>query len=300
MGGGELPSSRQETIMPTWNRRAKLTVAVLFGFATLLASAQTRKEMKYSVGPDATLNITNDYGPVTVRSVAGSQVLVTATLRSDQVEIDQNHAGSRVELITHSLPQRNAGDPAYVEYEVTVPPDCGVTIHSSSGPISIEHIRGDVTADGDAANIDVHDVGAGHVHIRTLKGTVTLTNISKAHVEVTSVSGPVTLTNVSGTKVEINTTTGKIAYRGMFSNNGDYDFSTHSGDIDVWLPASASVDVSARSVNGKVENDFPFQPKSHTTYPVTAGRAFAGTSNSGASSVQLRSFSGTIRVKKQQ
>ena len=40
-------------------------------------------------------------------------------------------------------------------------------------------------------------------------------------------------------------------------------------------------------------------PKQHVPFSVTSGRAFAGTSNSGASSVQLRSYSGTIRVKKQ-
>ena len=73
----------------------------------------------------------------------------------------------------------------------------------------------------------------------------------------------------------------------------------HSGDIDVTLPAFASVDLSARSITGSVENDFPLQQKQHSSFVPSPGRAFAGTSNTGASSVQLRSFSGKIRVKKQ-
>jgi DUF4097 and DUF4098 domain-containing protein YvlB len=73
----------------------------------------------------------------------------------------------------------------------------------------------------------------------------------------------------------------------------------HSGNIDVALPASASVDLSARSITGSVENDFPLRAKSHTALTISQGRSFAGTSNAGASSVQLRSFSGKIRVKKQ-
>ncbi len=285
--------------MKTWNHRANLAAVLLVGFASLASVAQTRKEMKFNVGPGASLTITNDFGPVTVHVGSGSQVLATATLRSDQMEIDQTHSGSRVELFTHSVQQRPLGDAARVDFDVTVPPDCDLTIHASAGPISVEKLRGDINADGDLANIDVHDVSGGHVHLRTLKGTITVTNVTNGHVEVSSVSGPVTLKNVSGPSVEINTTNGAISYAGMFSNNGDYEFTTHSGDINVLLPANASVDVAARSVTGKVENDFPFQPKQHVPFPVTAGRAFAGTSNAGASSVQLRSYSGTIRVKKQ-
>jgi DUF4097 and DUF4098 domain-containing protein YvlB len=286
--------------MNTWNSGAKVAVAVLFSFAALASSvAQNRKEMRFNVGPGASLTITDDFGPVTVHVAPGAQVLAVATLHSDQMEIDQTHSGSRVELFTHSVQQHAAGDAARVDFEVTVPPDCDLTIHSSAGPISVEKIRGDINADGDLANIDVHDVGNGHVHLRTLRGTVTVTNVTNGQVEISSVSGPVMLNDVSGPNVEVNTTNGAISYTGMFSNNGDYEFTTHSGDIDVRLPANASVDVSARSVTGKVENDFPFQPKQHVPFPVTAGRAFAGTSNSGASSVQLRSYSGTIRVKKQ-
>lgn len=284
--------------MNTWTNRTKLVTAVLFGFVTLASVAQTRKDMKFNVGPGSSLTITNDFGPVTVHVASGAQILATATLRSDQMEIDQTHNGSRVELFTHSL-QQHPSTNARVDFDVTVPSDCDLVIHSSAGPISIEKLRGDISADGDMASIDVHDVGGGHVHLRSLKGAITVTNVADGHVEITSVSGPVTLKNVSGPNVEVNTTNGNITYSGIFSNNGDYEFTTHSGDINVMLPANASVDVAARSVTGKVENDFPFRPKQHVPFPVTSGRAFAGTSNSGASSVQLRSYSGTIRVKKQ-
>ena len=285
--------------MKTWNRCTKLAlaVAVLLVFACA-ASAQTRKELRFNVSPGAAINITNDFGPVTVRSAPGSQVLVTALVRSDQVQIEKTQTGPRVEIRTQYPPQRPSGDAARVDYEVTVPPNCSVTIHSSAGPITVERRRGDLSAEGDASNIEVRDVANGHVHLRSLKGNVNLTNVSNGHVEVTSVAGPVMLNNVSGPRVEINTTNGDITYRGEFASNGDYVFTTHSGNIDVVLPANASVDVSASSLKGKVENDFQFQPKAQASRLV-GGSSFAGTLNKGGSSVQLRSFSGTIRVKKQ-
>jgi hypothetical protein len=67
----------------------------------------------------------------------------------------------------------------------------------------------------------------------------------------------------------------------------------------MWLPASASVDLSAHSRTGSVENEFPLEAKSHQVNPPVQGRSFAGTSNSGSSSVELQSISGKIRVKKQ-
>jgi len=48
-----------------------------------------------------------------------------------------------------------------------------------------------------------------------------------------------------------------------------------------------------------VENDFPFRERSHNSFVPTPGRSFSGTSHSGSSSVELQSFSGKIRVKKQ-
>jgi DUF4097 and DUF4098 domain-containing protein YvlB len=147
--------------------------------------------------------------------------------------------------------------------------------------------------------VDVRDVSNAHVHVRTISGPVTLGSITNGHVEITSLSGDVQLDAVTGPRVSVNTVKGSIRYNGDFGGGGDYMLVNHSGNIDVTLPATASVDLSARSINGSVENDFPLKQIPHPTFAITQGRSFAGTSNSGASSVQLRSLSGKIRVKKQ-
>jgi DUF4097 and DUF4098 domain-containing protein YvlB len=154
-----------------------------------------------------------------------------------------------------------------------------------------------VILEGSQANMDVRDVRDAHVHVRTLSGVVTLNNIRNGHVEITSVGGDVLLNSVSGPHVQVNSTSGKISYDGDFGNAGEYYLSSHSGDIEASAPTDASIDVTARSVRGKVENDFLLQPK-HTPFVVKAGSAFAGTMNRAASSVKLFSFSGKIHLKK--
>jgi DUF4097 and DUF4098 domain-containing protein YvlB len=135
--------------------------------------------------------------------------------------------------------------------------------------------------------------------VRSVAGSVNLNNVTLGHVDVTSSGGAVQLVNVTGSKVNVGTGSGNITYQGDCSGGGDYVMTTHSGSIDVTLPQTASVDLTARSVSGSVQNDFPLQAKKHAAFVPKSGSSFAGTSNSGSSSVELRSISGRIRVKKQ-
>ena len=222
--------------------------------------------------------------------------MVTAILYSDKVEIDQSKSGNRVSVLSHLLDGANP-DSGRVDYEVLVPADASVTLHSATGPLHVEKIHGDVVVEGNTANVDVRDVTSAHVHVKTLNGAVTLTNVSDGHVEVTSLSGDVALNTVNGPLVQVNSSSGKIHYDGDFGAGGEYSLTSHSGDIEAVAPSYASMDVVARSVQGKVVNDFPLQPE-HTSFPAKVGSAFAGTMGKAASSVKLLSFSGKIHLKK--
>ncbi len=283
--------------MSAGSRIKKLGLAVTLVACTTFA-ADTQKEFRYNVGNGATLNVVNEFGTVTVRPSSSRQVVIGATAHSGKVEIDSSQTFNRIEARSHVLGNPSE-DEATVDYDIQVPPDVLLTVHNAGGPIRVDKVRGDMTLEGDTSPITVQDSSNAHMHIRTVAGPVTLSNISNGHVEVTSVSGDVLMTSVSGPKVAVNTTKGNILYTGDVAGGGNYSFNTHSGDIDVALPPSASVDLSARSVTGSVQQDFPLRQKTHLAFQPNPGRAFAGTSNKGASSVQLRSFSGKIRVKKQ-
>ena len=277
-------------------QRAAKIGAVAIVAVVALGAGQARKEYRYTVRARSSVTITNQYGPISVKPAPGNQVLVTATTHSDKVEVDQSQSGNRVDILSHLLPGANA-DNGRVEYEVQVPSDTSVTLHSTTGPLSAERLRGDVTLEGATAKVDVRDVSDAHVHVRTLNGPVTLTNIHDGHVEITSVSGDVTLNSVDGPLVQVNSSSGKIHYDGDFGAGGEYFLTSHSGDIEATAPDDASIDVTARSIRGHVENDFNLEPK-HTPFALKAGSAFAGTIGRAASSVKLLSFSGKIHLKK--
>jgi DUF4097 and DUF4098 domain-containing protein YvlB len=260
-------------------------------------AADNRKEFKYTAAPGSSVTIVNEFGPVTLKLAPGHQVSIVAETHSDKVEVYCAQTGNRIEARTN-FRQKADEQEGRVSYEVAVPANVAVMVRAATGPIQAEKLQGDITLKGDAAGITVHDVSNAHVHIQTVGGPIELTNIKGGHVEIISSDGGVRLNAVNGPKVSVNTASGDITYDGDLGSGGDYSFTNHSGNIDVTLPANASIDLLARSITGSVQNDFPLQKKAQGSLSlVDQARASVGTSNSGASSVQLRSFSGKIRVK---
>jgi DUF4097 and DUF4098 domain-containing protein YvlB len=262
-------------------------------------AAETHKEARFNVGPKAGVSVNNAYGSISVKPSGGNVVVINAVLHSDKVEVESRQSGNRVDVESHLLPGADAQS-GRVDYEVLVPADASVTLHSSTGPLRAEKLHGDVTLEGAAANVDVRDISAAHVHVKTLNGAVTISNVQGGHVEVDSLSGEVTLNSVTGPLVQVVSTSGNINYIGDFGSSGEYRLTSHSGNIEATVPETTSADVSARSVRGEIHDDIPLQPKSHMSYAMDKGRAFAGTIGRVAvsSTVVMRTFSGRIHLRK--
>jgi DUF4097 and DUF4098 domain-containing protein YvlB len=275
----------------------KTTVATVV-LGTCLASAafaESHKEYHFTVGRNANVFVDTQYGAISVRPGAADQVVVSATLKSDKVEIDRQQSGNRIEIASHLL-AGSTQETGQVDYELLIPPDATVSLHSSTGPLSAEHLEGDLTLEGPDAMVNVRDIKNGHVHARTMRGPITLSDVSNGHVEVESINGDVHLNSVTGILVQATSSSGKIFYDGDFGSDGTYKFTTHTGDIEALVPANVSADFKAHSMLGRVQHDFPLTSQ-HSRFPVDAGRSFFGTMGKAASEVVLRSFSGRIRLK---
>jgi len=279
--------------------RRTILLAAIGAMMTGTLVAETHKELHFTVGARAVVSVNNPYGSISVKPSAGNSVSVNAVLASDKVEIDSNQTGNRVDIQSHLLPGADEQS-GHVDYEILVPADASVSLHSTTGPLRAERLHGDMTLEGSAAMVDVRDITDAHVHVKTLNGPVTLTNVIEGYVEVDSLSGAITLNRVTGPLVQVISTSGGINYTGDFGGGGDYRLTSHSGDIEATVPEYTSADVSARSVKGEVHDDIPLQPKQHTSFIVKEGSAFVGTMGKAAvsSTVVLRSFSGKIHLRK--
>jgi DUF4097 and DUF4098 domain-containing protein YvlB len=290
---------RQEDIHHTGINPTMVAALIL---ATCLASTafaqnkgDVKKEYRFTVGPHPNISVDTQNGAISVKPGSGNQVVVTATVKSDNVEVDRQQKGNRIDIASHVL-QGTGQQTGEVDYELLIPVGATLSLHSSTGPLTAERLQGDITLEGTDAVVNVRNFENGHLHVRTMRGQVTLTDIRNGHVEVASISGDVHLKSVTGPQVQANSGSGKIFYDGDFSSGGDYKFTTHTGDIEAMAPANVSADFRAHSVLGRVQNDFPLQAQ-HSRFSVEAGRSFFGTAGKAASQVVLRSFSGKIRLK---
>jgi Putative adhesin len=266
-------------------------VVLVVSLLALTAAAQEKKELTYNVGPRAVVSITNNYGPITVKPSASRQVMIETVTHSDAVSLINEQHGDRIELQSMSTrPGTNL-----VDYTVLVPVDAFVSLRSSDGTLRASGLRGDVILEAAAASVEVTDISDAHLHVKTLSGPISLTDIRNSHLDIHSVSGNVTIRNVSGPSVEVNSGSGRISYAGDPGPAGEYLLTSHSGDLDVSIPASSFVDIKARSVKGQSDPEFP----------IASGFASAGPGNQLfkpgkilGSRFELRSFRGKISLKR--
>lgn len=263
---------------------------VAISLLALTAAAQEKKEFSYAVGPGAVISITNNYGPITVRPSGNRQVAVETVAHSGAVSWVNEQHGNRIEL--RSMSSRQGTN--LVDYTVLVPADAFVSLRSSDGTLRVQGLRGDIVLEAATASVEVSDIRDAHLHVKTLSGPIALTDIHNGHLDVHSVSGNVNLRNVTGASVEVNSGSGRITYVGDPGPVGETLLVSHSGDLEVSIPASALVEIKARSIKGQSDEIFP--NAGGLSSPI-GSNSLLRPGKSGAR-FELRSFSGKIRLKR--
>jgi hypothetical protein len=270
--------------------RISTVLLVVFSFLSLLAAAQEKKEFSCTVGPGAVISVTNNYGPITVKPSGSSQVLVETIFHSDAVNLVNEQHGDRIEL--RSISSRQGTN--LVEYTVLVPAAAFVTLRSSDGTLRAQGLRGDVVVEAASGSVEVTDISDAHLHVKTLDGPISLTEIHNSHLDIHSVRGNVNLHNVTGPSVEVNSGGGRVTYDGDPGRVGEYLLTSHTGDLEVSIPASAWVEIKARSIKSQSDPEFPVVNNA----PAMGQINLMGKSGKIGSRFELRSFSGKIRLKR--
>ena len=262
----------------------------LLALTAVSQERQASKSSSYAVGPGAVISITNNYGPVSVKPSGSSQVVVETVSHSDSIRVVNEQHGDRIELrSTSSRPGTTL-----VDYTVLVPAAVFVSVRSSDGSLRVQGLSGDVVLEAASGSVEVTNISDAHLHVKTLSGPISLTDISNSHLDIHSVSGDVDLHNVAGPSVDVNSGSGRITYDGDPGRIGEYLLSSHSGNLEVSIPASAWVEIKARSIKNQSDPEFPTAGK-----PPAMGQInLMGKPGKIGSRFELRSFSGKIHLKR--
>ncbi len=246
------------------------------------------------------LTLSNLRGRVMVRGWSRPMVHAVYVLASPSVVVDFDARplqgpAQDIHFSTHAvdpsaLPQQRAAD-----FTLEVPSGASLVIHDPEGSVQVQSIDGDTDVESFGAPVVVADIG-GHLAVRTLTGDISITRAA-GRIEATTINGNLRLINPTSSEVRASTNSGDIFYEGNFASGGVYVLSDYSGSMEILCPRQASFELHAKTVRGKLENNFPLTESRRFSSPFSVGNSIFGTHSTGEATVDLRSFSGTIRIR---
>jgi DUF4097 and DUF4098 domain-containing protein YvlB len=246
-------------------------------------------------------------GEIIVSAWSRDQVRVRATSERSAIRFDASSAHLSLGLRSGS---RRSGD---TRFELTVPIGVRVRASSTSGDIRIAGSKADVEARTQRGDIVVEDVGTseitalsgdvdasginGELHVNVLSGDVRIRQVT-GDVDVKTVSGEIDLRDARSRYVRIGTTNGDITFDGTIDPTGRYELQTHSGDVDLTLPANVGAQLTMSTYSGGIESDFPLTlPPGPHGDASGHGKRFTFTLGRGGARITAESFSGDINIR---
>ncbi len=278
-------------------RAPVMTAAATLLFVAAPAASAHRMEKHFTVGERPVIMVRNSHGRVEIQSWKKPEVVVIGNHNSNKVEVDTEQAGNRIEVTTHVLDENVNPADVQADYQITVPEESELHVRTDLGEITVERVFGDMTFDTVAADVQLQEV-AGYMVVKTIGGSVLCARCA-GRIDVRSISGNVRFLQPQMDNVRVETTSGNIYYDGDFHRGGIYSLKTGNGLLEVRFADTDSFDLTAATVNGRIENQAKIKPHTHERRsPSRFGTSLVGTFNDGHARVELSSFSGTIRILK--
>jgi len=292
------PTTRTRRVAP-YGQGLVLYLLVLSG--ALLAADNKRSEKSFEATSNPRITLTNMTGQILVRGWDKAQVHVVYSVVSAHVEVDSevippDQPADKIHLATHLLDPLVPGKDQTADYTLDVPMGSNLEIWNPQGSVRIEKLQGDdASVESVGGAILVSDF-TGHLFLRSVGGNIEVIRPS-GRVEAYSITGNLHFLSPATSKLRGSTTSGRILFEGDFADGGDYSLSAYSGDMDIFCPASASFELNAKTVKGKLQNEMPMTIRHQAATPLSSANSLFGTHLTGKATVNLRSFSGTIRIR---
>jgi hypothetical protein len=276
-----------------WKAAGVLVPGLLLLIVSPARAGHLERHFKVDAHPVITLH--NPNGTVTVKAWTKQEVLVTASPATDQVDIDAEQMGNRVDIMTRPVSDDIAPGDLRTDFDIRVPQDAELQIHDDTGAVNVNSVLGDTNVETVGAGVDLEDA-AGYLTVKTVGGGFQCVRCA-GRIEVSSITGNFRLIDLRSYHVRAQTSKGNILFDGQFLPNGIYQLKNYSGVIEVRFSPGDSFDLSATSLKGKVHNEAKLTPPSHHFYQ-RFGNSLFGSFNTGQAKVELSSFDGTINILK--
>ena len=291
-----------------------MSIVALAGAGAAWADRQISESV--AADDDVVVSVEIMAGDVEVVAWDEPRVTIEGTIGDDVEGVEIEGRGSRVEIVV-KIPEdagRKKTIDADARLDIRVPRGAEVEVESLSADIAVRDVRGDVHAETVSGDVTLETrskrieaaVVSGDLRITTPGGELT-------DLEVDAVSGDVTITGVSGSAsvelvsgdlhlegsvshAEIEAVSGDVRIAAGFMPGAQVEINVVSGTVDLAVPPGTSARFRVETFSGAIETDFGSPTRADEHVP---GMELDATAGSGDARVEIESFSGTVRIKKQ-
>lgn len=203
------------------------------------------------------------------------------------------------------------------EIQIDVPRNATVNVKSRESETTIDSIRkvrvenvgGDIFLNNIAHGIEAKTY-QGDVTVAKSRGALTLLSTTGNIIafdaspsEIGDIfraktsSGSITLKQVAHRQTDVGSNSGSINFTGEFAVGGQYNFGTSNGSITLLIPPNSSSKITASYGFGEFSSDIPLANLIKSVQQ--KAQNLTGQIGKGDASINLTTFSGALRIKKQ-
>jgi DUF4097 and DUF4098 domain-containing protein YvlB len=240
--------------------------------------------------------------------------VIVDTWDRDAVRVRAEHSRTAKVLITprDQVLSISRDGHSIIDYELTVPAWMGLNVEGNNCFVDVKGLAGNLSAKTVQGDINLRDL-TGTATVESIDGNIRIeggkariqANSTDGDIEVTkasgelaleSIDGAIRLTDVTASALEAMSVDGDITFGGTFQSNGRYRFTTHDGDVLLFLPenTSATFVVRRNDPSEKLDSTLPLKAAAGGQ----RGRRMTYTLGGGSAQVEIESFEGDVRIRK--
>ena len=282
---------------------ALLVLASLAGGATDLAGQET-VERGYPVAADMRLKLWLPAGSVRLRAWDLDSLHVRGVVDGGSLFLGGARGAWKL------MVEGDGEVTAPAELDIWLPRGAQVSVKTVTATIVasdvsgwFNSVSGDVILDGTTRRLEAETLD-GDIAIngsspwlsaRTGSGTIKVEGLFR-DVRASSVSGGISILNKLVDRGRFESVTGDIRYRGRFAPESAMEFDSHAGTVTLVLPEDTDARFRLITITGTIKNTFSAdRPRPR---PEGVGEDLEFTAGDATAGVVVRSFKGTIRLRR--
>lgn len=183
------------------------------------------------------------------------------------------------------------------------------TVISSVAKVSVENVGGDIflsdIAQGIEAKTHEGDVtvekSGGAIFLSSVIGNILAFDVNPSEIGDTfkakTSNGAIVLQKVEHRQMDVGSNSGSIKFDGEFLGGGQYNFGTQNGSLLLTIPLNSSCKFNAIYGYGSFNTEIPMHDV--VKPPDAKVQSISGVIGKGDATVTLRTYTGSINIKKQ-